>query len=129
SRARAGRRAGGVPQRDPGRDGPRTRARRGRMSGVGVTVVADPAEAARVVAERLAQQARGGGHVVLTGGSTPRVAYELAAELEPDWSRVELWWGDERCVPPEDERSNYRMAKTALLDRIEAPPAAVQRMR
>jgi 6-phosphogluconolactonase len=40
------------------------------------------------------------GHVVLTGGTTPGRAYELAAELRSDWSSAELWWGDERCVPP-----------------------------
>jgi 6-phosphogluconolactonase len=98
------------------------------MSDVDVTVVDTPAEAAQLVAERLAEQARAGGSVVLTGGSTPRIAYELAAWLEPDWSRVELWWGDERCVPPDDELSNYGMAKSALLDRIEEQPAAVHRM-
>ena len=98
------------------------------MSPVDITVVADAGEAARLVAERLAGQARAGGSIVLTGGSTPRRAYELAAELEPDWSRAELWWGDERCVPPDDENSNYGMAKTALLDRLEREPAAVHRM-
>jgi 6-phosphogluconolactonase len=98
------------------------------MSSVDITVVADAEEAARVVAVRLAEQARAGGSVVLTGGSTPRVAYEIAAELEPDWSRVELWWGDERCVPPGDEQSNYGMAKAALLDRLAHEPAAVHRM-
>ena len=99
------------------------------MSSVDITVVGDAEEAARLVAERLAEQARTGGHVVLTGGSTPRRAYELAAQLEPDWSRVELWWGDERCVPPDDARSNYGMAKRALLDRLEQQPAAVHRIR
>jgi 6-phosphogluconolactonase len=99
------------------------------LSFVDITVVADADEAARLVAERLAEQARAGGGVVLTGGSTPRRAYELAAGLEPDWSRVELWWGDERCVPPDDERSNYGMAKQALLDRLEREPGAVHRMR
>jgi 6-phosphogluconolactonase len=79
------------------------------------------------VAERLASAARAGGHVVLTGGSTPRVAYELAAKLQPDWSRVELWWGDERCVPADDERSNYGMAKHALLDHVTI--GGVHRMR
>ena len=98
------------------------------MSSVDITIVADAAEAARLVAERLAEQARAGGSIVLTGGSTPRRAYELAAELEPDWSRVELWWGDERCVPPDDENSNYAMAKKALLDRLGQQPAAVHRM-
>jgi 6-phosphogluconolactonase len=93
------------------------------MSAVDITVVADAEEAARLVAERLAEQARAGGSIVLTGGSTPRRAYETAAELEPDWSRLELWWGDERCVPPDDERSNYRLAKRALLDRLGSQPA------
>jgi 6-phosphogluconolactonase len=79
-----------------------------------------------VVAERLAA---GHGQIVLTGGETPRRAYELAAELRPDWSAVELWWGDERCVPPDDENSNFRLAKEALLDRIEIAPAAVHRIR
>jgi 6-phosphogluconolactonase len=98
------------------------------MSSVDISVVAYPEQAARLAAERLAEQARAGGHMVLTGGSTPRLAYELAAMLEPDWSRVELWWGDERCVPPDDERSNYGMAKAALLDRLESAPAAVHRI-
>jgi 6-phosphogluconolactonase len=98
------------------------------MSQVEITVVADAEEAARLVAERLAGQARAGGSIVLTGGSTPRRAYELASELEPDWSRAELWWGDERCVAPDDDRSNFGMAKAALLDRLDRQPAAVHRM-
>jgi 6-phosphogluconolactonase len=66
--------------------------------------------------------------VALSGGSTPRRAYELAAHIAPDWSAVELWWGDERCVPPEDERSNFRLAREALLDRLTGPPRAVHRI-
>ena len=88
-------------------------------------VVAD--DPAALVGERLAAAATAGGHVVLTGGSTPKLAYEIAASLQNDWTAVELWWGDERCVPPEDERSNYGMAKAALLDRVEA--GATHRMR
>jgi 6-phosphogluconolactonase len=95
---------------------------------VETTIAEDAEAAARVIADRLAAQARLGGDVALTGGSTPRRAYELAAELEPDWSRVALWWGDERCVPPDDERSNFGMARAALLDRLERPPGAVHRM-
>lgn len=98
------------------------------MSDVEIVVADGVAEAARLVAERLADQAREGGSIVLTGGSTPRHAYEIAAELESDWSRVELWWGDERCVPPDDQRSNYGLAKAALLDRLERQPAAIHRM-
>ncbi|MFL5952831.1 MAG: 6-phosphogluconolactonase [Gaiellaceae bacterium] len=89
-------------------------------------VVHDPAAA---VGELLAEQAQQEGSIVLTGGSTPGNAYERAAALEPDWSKVDLWWGDERCVPPDDERSNYRLAKETLLDRLEEQPAAVHRIR
>lgn len=95
------------------------------MSDIDIVVVDDPAA---VVAEMLAEAARKGGHVVLTGGSTPAVAYEIAAQLEPDWSRTELWWGDDRCVPPEHEWSNYGMAKQTLLDNLAVQPAAVHRM-
>ncbi|MGZ4338683.1 MAG: 6-phosphogluconolactonase [Gaiellaceae bacterium] len=89
-------------------------------------IVEDPAT---VVGELLADQARRGGSIVLTGGSTPGRAYERAAELAPDWGRVTLWWGDERCVPPDDERSNYGLAQKTLLDRLEAQPHAVHRIR
>jgi 6-phosphogluconolactonase len=68
------------------------------------------------------------GHVVLTGGTTPVRAYELAAELRGDWSGVELWWGDERCVPPEHEWSNYGLARRALLERVATQPGAVHRI-
>jgi 6-phosphogluconolactonase len=97
------------------------------MNGDIEIVVAD--DPAAVVAARLADAARYGWSVVLTGGSTPKQAYELAAQLEPDWSKTTLWWGDERCVPPDDENSNYGMAKTALLDRLAAQPRAVHRIR
>jgi 6-phosphogluconolactonase len=96
------------------------------MSEIDVVVVDDPAA---TVADMLAGAARAGGHVVLTGGSTPAISYELAAELEPDWSRVEVWWGDERCVPPDDDRSNFGMAKRTLLDNLAEQPSAVHRMR
>jgi 6-phosphogluconolactonase len=89
-------------------------------------IVDDPAAA---VGELLAEQARTGGAIVLTGGSTPGAAYGHAARLEPDWSKVTLWWGDERCVPPDDERSNYRLAKETLLERLAVPPSAIHRIR
>jgi 6-phosphogluconolactonase len=86
----------------------------------------DPAAEVGVL---LADQAARGGSIVLTGGSSPGKAYERAAALQPDWGRVTLWWGDDRCVPPDDERSNYRLAKETLLDRLEAPPREVHRIR
>jgi 6-phosphogluconolactonase len=96
------------------------------MSEPELHVLDDPAAAlAEVIAERAAR----GGSIVLTGGRTPGRAYQRAAEQQPDWSRVDVWWGDERCVPPDDERSNYRLAKATLLDRLEKEPAAVHRIR
>jgi 6-phosphogluconolactonase len=64
---------------------------------------------------------------VLTGGSTPRAAYERVAALRPDWSGVDVWFTDERCVPPDHEHSNFRMAEQALLSKVEG--ATVHRMR
>ena len=88
----------------------------------------DSEAAARRVADILAGVARTGGEIALTGGSTPGRAYELAAEVEPDWSRAGVWWGDERCVPPEDDRSNFGLAKQTLLDSLEQPPSRVHRI-
>lgn len=79
-------------------------------------VVADDPVA--VVAERLAQAARDGGHVVLTGGGSVARAYELAGAMEPDWTKVDIWFTDERCVPQDDENSNYGLVKGSLLDRV-----------
>jgi 6-phosphogluconolactonase len=79
------------------------------------------------VGDLLAQAAADGKHIVLTGGSTPRLAYEHAASLDADWSRASFWFGDERCVPPDHEQSNFGMAETALLSKIEA--GAVHRMK
>ena len=88
---------------------------------VELLVVDGADEAAAAAAEQLVAVVRGGGGAALAGGSTPRRAYELAAGLERDWSRCELWLGDERCVPPDDERSNTALVRRALLDRIEGP--------
>jgi len=60
--------------------------------------------------------------ISLSGGNTPRVLYELLAEPEfcdqIDWSRVDFFWGDERCVPPNHPDSNFNMVKNALFDRL-----------
>jgi 6-phosphogluconolactonase len=89
-------------------------------------VLDDPAEEC---ARRLAAAASSGAHIALTGGSTPRRAYELVAGMDVDWTSATLWFGDERCVPPDDELSNYGMAKAALLDRIADGGPVVKRMR
>jgi len=87
-----------------------------------IVVFDDEEAAAAACADRLVEGARAGLEIALTGGSTPRRAYELAASREQDWSRAGAWWGDERCVPPDDDRSNYRMAREAVLDRVSQPP-------
>jgi 6-phosphogluconolactonase len=98
------------------------------VSDVDLVVLPDADAVAQAVARWLAAAAAAGGNVVLTGGRTPEQAYKLAAAEAPDWSRVEVWWGDERCVPPDDENSNFGMAKPALLDRLQQPPLAVHRI-
>lgn len=69
-------------------------------------------------AQKLADAARAGGHIALAGGTTPAAAYTAAAARETDWSQAMLWFGDERCVAPDDDRANYRMVETALLKQI-----------
>jgi len=99
------------------------------LYGVELVVLESPEEAASAVADELAEAARKGLSIALTGGKTPGRAYELGAEREPDWSRTTLWWGDERCVPPDDERSNFGLARKTLLDRLAAQPREVRRIR
>jgi 6-phosphogluconolactonase len=89
-------------------------------------VLDDPVAA---FAGAIAEQARAGGSIVLTGGTSVGKAYERAAELAPDWRAVEVWWGDERCVAPDDERSNYGLARRTLLDRLETTPRKLHRIR
>src|SRR2546423_11438530 len=95
-------------------------------------------EVARAATRRLIElaresiAARGRFSVALAGGSTPKVIYELLASDEfrdqVDWSRVHIFFGDERSVPPDHHESNYRMASEALLARVGLPPANIQRM-
>lgn len=91
-----------------------------------ITVIDDVAGAA---ADRIAEAVRAGGHVALSGGSTPRAAHERVSERDLDWSQTTLWFGDERAVPPDHEHSNYAMAKASLLDRIDGPQPDVHRIR
>lgn len=70
--------------------------------------------------------------LVLSGGSTPRSAYlalvEMSLEEGLDWSKVQIFWGDERCVPSNHQESNYRMAQEALLDHVPIPTLNIHRM-
>ncbi|MGA2319317.1 MAG: 6-phosphogluconolactonase [Solirubrobacteraceae bacterium] len=75
-----------------------------------------------------ARAERGVAHVALSGGSTPARTYQLLARRPADWRDVEVWFADERCVGPEDEQSNYRLAAETLLGPGEVPPRRVHRM-
>jgi 6-phosphogluconolactonase len=83
--------------------------------------------AARILAEaaQSAIKARGRFSLVLSGGNTPRRLYELLAELpyrdQMPWKNTHIFWGDERCVPADDERNNAHMARQILLDRVPIP--------
>jgi 6-phosphogluconolactonase len=91
--------------------------------------------AADLVAE-LAKQAiaqRGRFNIALSGGNTPRPVYERLAmpgySDKIDWAKVQIFFGDERCVTPDDPSSNYHMARIALFDRVPIPAANIHRMR
>ncbi len=101
-----------------------------------LVVAADVASLARVAADRVrvvaanAIAARGRFRVALAGGSTPRALYaDLAATHDVDWARTDIFFGDERCVPPDDAQSNYRMARETLLSVAGVPPDNVRRLR
>ena len=85
-----------------------------------------------VVLARAAATTRGRFAVALSGGSTPRALFAVLAQ-EPfrsavAWDRIEVFWGDERCVPPTHADSNYRMARETLLDVVPILPERVHRM-
>ena len=101
-------------------------------------VFADAQTAARAAAVEVvraaerAQMARGHFRLVLSGGSTPRALYQLLANEEflplIDWANVYVFWGDERCVPPDHADSNYRMARQSLLDFVPIPLDHIYRL-
>lgn len=87
--------------------------------------LASAEEAAQRCAAVLAAEVKAGArNIALTGGSSPLVAYELLGPMVEDWSGVHLWYGDERCVPPDHEDSNHKGAS----DKLVAPGATWHRM-
>jgi 6-phosphogluconolactonase len=91
------------------------------------TVLATAEEVAEDAAASIAQALRAGGRtLVLTGGTSPIRTYQRLSELDVEWGRVTVLFGDERCVPPLDPESNFRVARENLLDRVN--PATVHRI-
>ncbi len=87
-----------------------------------------------VVEAEKAVAARGVARVAISGGSTPKAAFAALAEQGEEWrermpwEKLDLWWVDERCVPPDDADSNYRMTREALLDYVPLKPEQIHRM-
>jgi 6-phosphogluconolactonase len=91
------------------------------------TVLESPEDVAAAAASDIADALREGARsLVLAGGTTPQRCYELLAQMDVEWGRVTILFGDERCVHPDHPDSNYRMARETLLDRVS--PATVHRM-
>ncbi len=96
----------------------------------------DPAAAVDALADwllgrlALAIDDRGGARIALAGGGTPRPLYRTLARRPDalDWSRVQVFWGDERCVPADDPASNYRMARETLLEPLGLGPSSIHRI-
>jgi 6-phosphogluconolactonase len=109
------------------------------MSQPEIVVQSTPAELAQGAAERFvltvsgAQRDGGVARVALSGGSTPRALFTLLASDEYahklDWQSIDIFWGDERTVPPDHADSNYRMAHETLLSKLTVPEARIHRMR
>ena len=85
------------------------------------------------LAAQEAAAARGRFAVALSGGETPRALYKLLARQQfsqkVPWRRVQLYWGDERCVAPDDAQSNYGMAREAFIKHVPIAPENVHRIR
>jgi 6-phosphogluconolactonase len=104
-----------------------------------IKVLPDASAIAREAAERIIQlsedaiEARGRFSIALAGGSTPKTLYTLLASPEfvtrLDWPAIDLFFGDERCVPPDHKDSNYRMAYETLISEVPIPLDNVYRMR
>jgi 6-phosphogluconolactonase len=104
------------------------------------SVVPDSAALARRAAEFFAEKCaaaaamRGRARLAISGGSTPKAAFALLGDpaqpwrAKMPWEKLDLWWVDERCVPPDDADSNYRMTRQALLDKVPLKPEQIHRM-
>jgi 6-phosphogluconolactonase len=104
----------------------------------GLVIFPHPSDLAKAAAKLFIQlgqefiQEQGAFRVALSGGTTPRATYRLLAEPQNqdqlDWSKVHLFWGDERCVPPDHEDSNYRMVFDSLIHPLHLPESNIHRM-
>jgi 6-phosphogluconolactonase len=96
--------------------------------------VAEAAAALFTATAKSAAASRGVARIAISGGSTPKSMFKLLADpakpflTETPWDKLELFWVDERCVPPTHDESNFRMTKEALLDHVPLPAGQIHRM-
>lgn len=114
--------------------------RGGRKLQIKYYVEPDPAALARRAVQYLVEmageavEAQGRARIAISGGSTPKAAFELLADPNQPWRQrmpwemLDLYWVDERCVPPDNAESNYRMTREALLDHVPLRPEQIHRM-
>ncbi len=98
-----------------------------------INIYKDKDEVAQKFSEFFADSVQGKEvfHVALSGGSTPKVVFDvLASDFKDtiDWSKIHFYWGDERCVPPTDDQSNYKMTVEHLFSKIEVPKENIHRI-
>ena len=103
-----------------------------------ISIYADTESLSRAVADlfieiaNLAVNNKGCFSVALAGGSTPQKSYQLLASKDRadrvDWSKVHIFWGDERCVPPNDSDSNYHMAGETFINKLPIPTPHIYRI-
>lgn len=98
-----------------------------------VKVYTDKEEVAQRFASYFSDLVKGGDtfHVALSGGSTPKTVFDVLArdfKDKIDWTKIHFYWGDERCVPPTDDDSNYKMTVEHLLSKIDIPEENVHRI-
>ena len=108
------------------------------MNNPEIVICSDAGALARKAAEQFIARANkavahsGRFTVALSGGSTPKALYSRLASVQfrdrVDWSRTHLFWGDERCVPPDHPESNFRMVHETLLSKISMPPENIHRI-
>lgn len=97
-------------------------------------IAKSPEETAKNFAEYLLEQHQKSDvlHVALSGGSTPKILFDLLAadyKMAIDWNRIHFYWGDERCVQPTDEESNFKMTQDRLLSKVAIPEANIHRVK
>lgn len=104
------------------------------MTKENLNIFLDPQRTAEAFGDYLMLQAENKAtfHCALSGGSTPKILFDYMAERYKDsplWTRMHFYWGDERCVAPDHEESNYKMAKERLFDKVPVPEANIHRIK